>query len=69
MAYTPTGMQALFPVYFGRMPTGAEDRDAYDSSVSQNENNLNQNLELLFYKLLELESALAEFTEGESNDL
>ena len=65
MAYTPTGMQALFPVYLGRMPTASIDRDAYDSGVAQNENNLNQNLELLYNKLLELESALAELTEGE----
>ena len=64
MAYTPTGLQALFPVYLSRMPQDGEDRDAYDSSVAQNENNLNQNLELLYSKLLELESALAEFTEG-----
>lgn len=41
------------------------DRDAYDSGVAQNENNLNQNLELLYNKLLELESALADQTEGE----
>lgn len=65
MVYTPTGLQALFPVYLSRMPQDGEDRDAYDSSVAQNENNLNQNLELLYSKLLELESALAEFTEGE----
>ena len=65
MAYTPTGMQALFPVYLGRMPTASIDRDAYDSGVAQNENNLNQNLELLYNKLLELESALADQTEGE----
>ena len=65
MAYTSTGMQALFPVYFGRMPSPSIDRDAYDSGVAQNENNLNQNLELLYNKLLELESALAEQTEGE----
>ncbi|MBQ6234371.1 MAG: hypothetical protein IJK54_00475 [Clostridia bacterium] len=65
MAYTPTGMQALFPVYLGRMPSASVDRDAYDSSVAQNENNLNQNLELLYNKLLEIESALAELTEGE----
>jgi hypothetical protein len=65
MAYTPTGMQALFPVYLGRMPSASVDRDAYDSSVAQNENNLNQNLELLYNKLLEIESALAERTEGE----
>lgn len=65
MAYTPTGMQALFPVYLGRMPSASVDRDTYDSSVAQNENNLNQNLELLYNKLLEIESALAELTEGE----
>lgn len=65
MAYTPTGMQALFPIYLGRMPQSGENRDTYDSGVAQNENNLNQNLELLYGKLLELESALAEYTEGE----
>lgn len=65
MAYIPTGMQALFPIYLGRMPQKDEDRDAYDSSVAQNENNLNQNLELLYSKLSELESAIAELTEGE----
>ena len=65
MAYTATGMQALFPIYLGRMPSDSIDRDAYDSSVAQNENNLNQNLELLYNKLLELESALADQTEGE----
>ena len=65
MAFIPTGMQALFPVYFGRMPSANVDRDAYDASVAQNENNLNQNLELLYNKLMELESALAEQTEGE----
>ncbi|MBQ1631366.1 MAG: hypothetical protein II049_00930 [Clostridia bacterium] len=65
MAFIPTGMQALFPVYLGRMPSASVDRDAYDASVAQNENNLNQNLELLYNKLMELESALAEQTEGE----
>ena len=65
MAYTPTGLQALFPIYLSRLPQQGEDRDAYDSSVAQNENNLNQNLELLNGKLLEIESALAELTEGE----
>ncbi len=65
MRYTPTGMQALFPVYLSRMPSSGDNRDAYDSSVAQNENNLNQNLELLYEKLLELESALADVTEGE----
>ena len=66
MAYTPTGMQALFPIYLGRMPSETLDREAYDASVAQNENNLNQDLELLYNKLLEIESALAEITEGEN---
>ena len=66
MAYSPTGMQALFPIYLCRMPSGEQDREAYDCSVAQNENNLNQNLEILFNKILELESALAEYTEGET---
>jgi hypothetical protein len=66
MSFEPTGMQALFPVYFGRMPDAGEDRDAYDSSVAQNENNLNQDLEILFTKILELESAIYELTEGEN---
>lgn len=65
MAFAPTGMQALFPIYLGRMPSASVDRDTYDASVAQNENNLNQNLELLYNKLLELESAIAEQTEGE----
>ena len=65
MAFVPTGMQALFPIYLGRMPSASIDRDAYDASVAQNENNLNQNLELLYNKLLDLESAIAELTEGE----
>ena len=65
MAYSATGMQALFPVYLSRMPLPAEDRDAYDSSAAQNENNLNQNLGILFDKILELEAALAAHTEGD----
>ena len=59
MAYKATGMQALFPIYLGRMPSREDNRDAYDSSVAQNENNLNQNLGILYNKLLELEAALA----------
>ena len=47
------------------MPSASLDRDAYDSSVAQNESNLNQNLEILYNKLLELETAFAEQTEGE----
>ena len=66
MAYRKTGMQAMFPIYFQRMPETAEDREAYDSSVAQNENNLNQNFEILFSKILELEAVLEDLTEGET---
>ena len=65
MAYQRTGMQALFPIYLPRMPEQNEDREAYDGSVAQNENNLNQDLEILFNKISELEAALQELTEGE----
>ncbi len=66
MAYTPTGMQALFPIYLARMSADGETRDAYDSAVALNENNLNQNFELLYNKLLALEAALANAEEGET---
>ena len=65
MAYEKTGMQALFPIYLGRMPAPSENREAYDSSVAQNENNINQNFGILFSKISELESALADLTEGD----
>ena len=66
MAYLPTGMQALFPIYLARLADPQENRDAYNSAIAQNENNLNQNLELLYHKLLELETALANVEEGEA---
>lgn len=60
MTYEPTGMQALFPIYLPRTEQEGEDRDARDSAIAQNENNLNQNLEALYGKLTELETALCE---------
>lgn len=59
MSYQPTGIQALFPVYLARMASDAGARDEYDAAVAQNESNLNQNLESLYQKLLELETAFA----------
>ena len=50
-------MQALFPVYLARM-SGGQDREAYDIAVAQNEANLNQNLEILSQKLMEIEDYL-----------
>ena len=66
MAYTPTGMQALFPIYLARMATPSDRQEAFDSAVAQNETNLNQNSELLYNKLLALETALAASEEGET---
>ena len=58
MQYTATGLMALFPVYLERAGQGA-DLDAVNSRIAQNENNLNQDLSILYDKLLELEAALA----------
>ena len=66
MAYTATGMQALFPIYLSRMATESDRKDLFDSAVAQNENNLNQNFELLYRKLLALEAAFAASEEGET---
>ena len=58
MSYEATGLMALFPVYLERM--GREVAlEAVNSRIAQNENNLNQDLSILYNKLLELEAALA----------
>lgn len=59
MAYQSSGLQALFPVYFSRMTQQEASREEYDISVAQNEGNLNQNLETLYRKLLEIEDYLS----------
>jgi len=59
MAYEKTGMQALFPVYFSRKTSEQTSKEDFDIAVAQNESNLNQNLETLYQKLLELEDYLA----------
>lgn len=50
-------LQALFPVYLpkSRGETSMED---YDDQVTQNENNLNQNLEILFNAVQALSSQI-----------
>ena len=58
MQYEATGLMALFPVYLERAGQ-QEDVEAVNSRIAQNENNLNQNLSILYDKLLELEAALA----------
>ena len=59
MAYEPTGVQTMFPVYLQRMIRSGQAREDYDIAVAQNEANLNQNLETLYRKLLENEEYLA----------
>ncbi|MEA4913967.1 MAG: hypothetical protein VB061_05315 [Christensenella sp.] len=59
MAFEKTGMQALFPVYFSRKASESTSQEDFDISVAQNESNLNQNMETLYQKLLELEDYLA----------
>ena len=58
MAFEKTGMQALFPVYFSRKASEQASKEDFDIAVAQNESNLNQNLETLYQKLLELEDYL-----------
>lgn len=59
MAFEKTGIQALFPVYFSRMAGEGATKEDYDISCAQNEGNLNQNLETLYQKLVDLEDYLA----------
>ena len=59
MAYESTGMQALFPVYLSRLAEKDASREDYDLSAAQNEGNLNQNMETLYRKLLEIEDYLS----------
>lgn len=59
MAYKPTGTQAMFPVYLPRQRQKGQDRESYETGIAQNENNLNQNLAILYQKVTELEEALA----------
>ncbi|MDP3448642.1 MAG: hypothetical protein Q8S22_11370 [Eubacteriales bacterium] len=59
MAYERTGIQALFPVYFSRKTGESVSKEDFDIAVAQNESNLNQNLETLYHKLLELEDFLS----------
>lgn len=60
MAYEKTGIQALFPVYFSRKANQDISKEEFDIAAAQNESNLNQNLETLYQKLLEMEDYLAQ---------
>ncbi len=60
MAYEASGMAAMFPIYLSRLRDEALSRDDYDIAVAQNEVNLNQNLETICQKILELEAYLSQ---------
>ena len=49
MSYEATGLMALFPVYLERAGR-EEDVEAVNSRIAQNENNLNQDLSILYNK-------------------
>ena len=59
MAYEPTGVQTMFPVYLQRMAEKHQSREQYDIAVALNEANLNQNLETLYQKLLDMKDYLS----------
>ncbi len=63
MAYRSGGIMPLFPIYLARMAAKDTGRDEYDALVAQNEVNLNQNLDILFQKLLEIEQYLGQQSE------
>jgi hypothetical protein len=46
-------------VYFSRKTGESVSKEDFDIAVAQNESNLNQNLETLYHKLLELEDFLS----------
>ena len=62
MSYVPSGLQAMFPVYLARVPGSDGQAEEKNSLIAQNENNLNQNLATLFYKIVDLEAALQDIT-------
>lgn len=59
MAYESTGVQTMYPVYFSRMAGADDSREQYDVFAAQNEGNLNQNLEILYRKIVEIEAFLS----------
>lgn len=51
-------MMAMFPIYLARSREGKINYDEYNSQIAQNEMNINQNFDLLYFKLIELEQRL-----------
>lgn len=52
-------LQALFPVYLPKALTENDTQEDYDASVTQNENNLNQNFTILFNAISDLNKSLS----------
>ena len=59
MAYEPTGIMSMYPVYLARLRGEGEAREVYETGIAQNETNLNQNFDALYQKLCEIEDYLA----------
>ena len=59
MAYKATGLMAMYPVYLARHKDQTASDEEYDTSVAQNEVNLNQNLTNIAGKIEEIEAYLS----------
>lgn len=47
-------MQSLFPIYLPKPRTEDQSKEDYETSITQNENNINQNFTILFNAIREL---------------
>lgn len=52
-------MQALFPVYLSRLRKQETTTEDYDQAVAVNEENLNQNLSILYQEIESLQEQVA----------
>ena len=58
-------IQAMTPVYFSRVQQEGETEEDYNTSVSQNEMYLNENLKILYEAITEVRSGLASLRTSE----
>lgn len=47
-------LQSLFPVYLPKSRTEDQSKEDYETQITQNENNINQNFTILFNAIREL---------------
>lgn len=52
-------IQSLFPVYLPHAKPEDQSTEDYDTSVSTNENNLNQNLRILYNEIVNLSDTVS----------